>query len=1290
MKLSTWAPVAFLFLAVPALAQNVATIKFVAPPTMILRPGSLTRVKPGDPLRINDVLVTGPEGRALIVLQDASEVTLGPRTEIRVAIHDPEKQQTLIEMLHGRVRTKVTPVTKQGGFFKVATPTAIAYALGSELLTETVNPVVDTSEPTLTALVLKHNNQQPQKQQASNNPLPTPSSSASTPEANELAEDISAYLDNLTYLPPNVTPPNLNGSENALDSLTNVQEIVGIAGNDSLASQSPFGSNPASFSGTSAMDRCPIEICRTSLLYPFVTNQTGFDTGLTIRDTSVDVFDSYTRNTNNNLIFTSPSFTAPVLQTFLPVPPPLDERSEYEQGLLERMRSRRTQVAPAPSPTPESAANSFTPSETQPQTFTFSMADGSLTITINPLNNHPASGDKQVISGSYYTWTRTWKDPNGAVTGSVTRTGTLPNYPYLSGTQWYFKSVINGALSMDNPNPSAIVLPQFNSTTHTFNALQPFATPGAFTFSLPGSSFGSTSSANIHLSVTSSAGSRLDASHFFEVGATPGELKYGTGYRVAYCSCITCDDPRGNSILLPGTFAENATPFYPLRPYSSGLGSFPLPGLSGQVLPQFDPSTQSFNALHPFIDVPSSGTMDWRIYDNVWGFTSRSQLNFTGHSFNQRMFVGNFSGRDWPWPSGPLANSYRANDNWTLSRKLALITGTVWEPYRQPATIAPRTGFAYSPQWGGFLTGHGKTAFRGGYRMLYDPPFYNIDLNQSPYSPSASLGFEKTFLDGSSAISVRVSPPKSVVRMGYGVSYDIGVFGSNFGHSVTQNLPVLGQQSLVGPPLGLSDFSYLPIPGNIDLNDLVQQSLFFTPTVFPQHERKTILRASYARYADQLQNSNLDMFGFGPDEIDLTNSLPGLTTFTQRHGLIGILSTGLTSPSIPAKATLPTGTVPFTSVDTLLDVPPGQLGPNFKLPLFVPVHGTLVTPTLHYAGVVGRQGSPLYLNTLQSAYVPLDGAPAEVSVLFDGKNATLQLQPVSDKVPGSQAIAEFDQITASLSRDNFTMNGQPCVGEVMINGVSNSPNPKLKLTVTGNATSTPLTVGHATNSGTCPGVIIITNGAALVPSHIIGKKTGGLLKGLAGAAIGATTGVAVIPVGELKDYQDGTSSGVTFTVPPSTGKDVESTLPEEPGKGGGKEPSEPKPNEVLVPIRSFCLDLHKLAPHPQTAYKFADENKQKQLGPYGHISNDIFRGVQSGEVKLPPGHSLDSATQWTIWAVREGLDAKKFTEEYLHIVEKNLHAQNKKMDKDTKAKMEQSAAQLFSFVQHFLAGAPKS
>jgi hypothetical protein len=45
--------------------------------------------------------------------------------------------------------------------------------------------------------------------------------------------------------------------------------------------------------------------------------------------------------------------------------------------------------------------------------------------------------------------------------------------------------------------------------------------------------------------------------------------------------------------------------------------------------------------------------------------------------------------------------------------------------------------------------------------------------------------------------------PKTVIRAGYGRSFDLGVFGSIFGHVVTQNLPVLANQELsTGNPTG--------------------------------------------------------------------------------------------------------------------------------------------------------------------------------------------------------------------------------------------------------------------------------------------------------------------------------------------------------------------------------------------------------------------------------------------------------------------------------------------------------
>lgn len=51
----------------------------------------------------------------------------------------------------------------------------------------------------------------------------------------------------------------------------------------------------------------------------------------------------------------------------------------------------------------------------------------------------------------------------------------------------------------------------------------------------------------------------------------------------------------------------------------------------------------------------------------------------------------------------------------------------------------PGVGFAWTPGGFGRLTGHGKTVLRGGYRLVYDPPFYNIYLNIASSAPIVFL-----------------------------------------------------------------------------------------------------------------------------------------------------------------------------------------------------------------------------------------------------------------------------------------------------------------------------------------------------------------------------------------------------------------------------------------------------------------------------------------------------------------------------------------------------------------------
>src|SRR5271170_7917915 len=49
--------------------------------------------------------------------------------------------------------------------------------------------------------------------------------------------------------------------------------------------------------------------------------------------------------------------------------------------------------------------------------------------------------------------------------------------------------------------------------------------------------------------------------------------------------------------------------------------------------------------------------------------------------------------------------------------------------------------------------------------------------------------------------------PRTVIRSGYGRSFDIGVFGSIFGHVVTQNLPVLANQNLTNAGANTAAFN---------------------------------------------------------------------------------------------------------------------------------------------------------------------------------------------------------------------------------------------------------------------------------------------------------------------------------------------------------------------------------------------------------------------------------------------------------------------------------------------------
>ena len=115
---------------------------------------------------------------------------------------------------------------------------------------------------------------------------------------------------------------------------------------------------------------------------------------------------------------------------------------------------------------------------------------------------------------------------------------------------------------------------------------------------------------------------------------------------------------------------------------------------------------------------------------------------------------------------------FYGQDSWRVSPKFTITYGLRWEIYF-PESVNGKDngGFANLDQGVIRVAGQGPIGLNG-----------NINNTYKALAPRLSVAYQ--------------FDPKTVVRMGYGRGFDIGVFGSNFGHVVTQNLPVLAQQSI--------------------------------------------------------------------------------------------------------------------------------------------------------------------------------------------------------------------------------------------------------------------------------------------------------------------------------------------------------------------------------------------------------------------------------------------------------------------------------------------------------------
>ena len=86
----------------------------------------------GTPVVWQDTVQTGSTGRARILLDDQSVLSLGKDSRLRIVKHDARTQQTALDLSYGRIRCEVTKITRQGGGFELKTPTSVAGVIGTD------------------------------------------------------------------------------------------------------------------------------------------------------------------------------------------------------------------------------------------------------------------------------------------------------------------------------------------------------------------------------------------------------------------------------------------------------------------------------------------------------------------------------------------------------------------------------------------------------------------------------------------------------------------------------------------------------------------------------------------------------------------------------------------------------------------------------------------------------------------------------------------------------------------------------------------------------------------------------------------------------------------------------------------------------------------------------------------------------------------------------------------------------------------------------------------------------
>ncbi|HVP41938.1 MAG TPA: TonB-dependent receptor [Terriglobales bacterium] len=160
-----------------------------------------------------------------------------------------------------------------------------------------------------------------------------------------------------------------------------------------------------------------------------------------------------------------------------------------------------------------------------------------------------------------------------------------------------------------------------------------------------------------------------------------------------------------------------------------------LPNLNGQW--RFD------DWSHFFANVPNR--INLALGDSSLDFREHDLFVYFGDDYKVKKNLTLNLGLTWSYYGQPanlfhnLDTTRESGSNPFFDPALPLSVRTFPELPSVKSSFGPSIGFAYQPQIAKWLFGDNKTTLRGGYRLSYDPPYYNIYTNISSAAPQVLL-----------------------------------------------------------------------------------------------------------------------------------------------------------------------------------------------------------------------------------------------------------------------------------------------------------------------------------------------------------------------------------------------------------------------------------------------------------------------------------------------------------------------------------------------------------------------